>query len=142
MKLTYTHLLLSIMILTIVGVLTACEYDNDAGMQPSSDAAATVQENSKTNIFTQSSSQSGNSNSTQGVWVTIADGSDSGGDTNFPLRNAPTSTVNAANYLREDGTYFINGNLFSNCNDLGYFLLFQSESESVLVTNCGTEAFP
>lgn len=142
MKLLSAHLLLSIMILTLVGVLTACEDDNDGVPQPSSDSAASVQENNKTNILTQLSSQNGNSNSTQGVWVTIADGSDSGGDTNFPLHNAPTSTVNAANYLREDGTYSVNGNIFSNCDDLGYFLLFQSSPDSVLVTNCGTEAFP
>ena len=53
-----------------------------------------------------------------------------------------TTTVDALSFLQPDGTYLADGQVFTNCDNLGFYFLSQSTTDLILLVNCGTAAFP
>lgn len=81
----------------------------------------------------------GSSSSSSGYWVVEAQDTDTNSDAYFQLR--PLTLLDAAQYRNPDGTYSYEGLSFPDCDAFGAYAGSATQTV-VIVTNCGTGAFP
>lgn len=148
----YFKYLSAVIVLAAVALLSACE-DEDRASEVRTVAASSSQDSkphAKTNSAALAFSENpGHQNveredDPHGFWRVTLEGSGSEG-TNWVFGPFPTGgliTVDANSFLDTNGTYTAGGYVFTNCDDLGFYLISQEPVGMVWVTNCGTTAFP
>ena len=128
-------------------LLSACEDEdsssNEVKTLTPSRADARIAANSIADQTSSSDSRSdaNQDEESQGLWRVISDMPPFESNTNWYL-SPPPPPVDANLFLETNGTYVADGNVFTNCDDLGFYLLFRESGEWLLVTNCGTLSFP
>ena len=124
--------------------LAACDSDDSDTTATDTSAATSQSTSAQTDSGTETASASNETSSSStmenigGVWVTIEESTNSTSP-DFPLG---THALNAAQCRNPDGTYSWGDLVFSNCDACATYLTSITAPDPIIVTNCGTPAFP
>jgi hypothetical protein len=131
-------------VLAALGLLTACEEDGGgatrhAGAEPTASQRPSLP--AATNSLGRESNnalgrqEAVQENDPHVFWREIIEGAGST-DTNWVFPPPPV-TVDANSFLDENGNYVVDGLVFTNCDDLGFYLISLEPVGTIWVTNCG-----
>ena len=76
----------------------------------------------------------------QDLWRVIIEAPDSS-DTNWVVKSSP-ETVDVNIFMMPEGFYMVDEIVFTNCDEVGFYLISREGTDALLVTNCRTSAFP
>jgi len=137
-----TRIAVGAIVIAVCVLVSACEdnhkHSSDSGINVAESQTSSINKRNPERAQQSSEARQGQEENPNGAVMVI----ESGYQDNFMFHSNEAIFVFAGSYLTSNGMYEVNGQLFTSCDELGFYLLTTDPVGEVVLMDCGTEAFP